>query len=84
MRCKLFCRICHYFVEAGQFQHQILLTGRMCCLNGVICCTLATLCIFFQNRFDTHDGIQDIWAGISFKGNKAVNIKDIVFGSLIG
>mgnify|MGYP000069129733 CR=1 FL=1 len=40
--------------------------------------------IFVQNGLDPHDGIQDIRAGISLKGGKSVNIKNIVFGCLIG
>ena len=37
-----------------------------------------------QNALDPNNGVEDVRTGISLKGRKAVHIKDIILGGLIG
>ena len=65
--------------KLGDGQHQILGVGVGRCLNGQVL-PGAVLC---QNGLDAHDGVEDIGAGVAFKGGKAVHVKDIVLGGLV-
>ena len=85
MRSDLFAGGCDHIIRSGQLQLKILLTvadssskcrrnyGRTGCLT-----------IFRQDRLDTNDRVQNIWAGVAFEGNKAIYIENIVLGRLIG
>ena len=55
-----------------------------CCKNLRSLCISAILRIFLEDGLDTHDRIKDIRSCISLKRCKAVHIKDIILGCLIG
>ena len=85
MRCFLFICIFHDTVKLWQAPASMLFH----CRNVRRTVSLHLLhtylpLIFVQDRLDTHDGIQNIWSRISFKRSKTVNIKNIIFGCLVG
>ena len=76
--------ILQHAIEAGQYQLQRLLAVIFRCRNPSLCQIAALSLILVQNGLNPYDGIQDIGSGIALKGGKAVDIKDIVLGRLIG
>ena len=85
MRSDLFAGGCDHIIRSGQLQLKILLTvadsSSMCRRNY---CRTGCLTIFRQDRLDTNDRVQDIWAGVAFEGNKTIHIEYIVLGRLVG
>ena len=73
----------HHGNKLGQLHHQSLLgivvRRRKRCLGDFS----ALLPVLIQNRFDTHDGIKDIRAGVSLEGNELVDVEDIVLARLV-
>ena len=81
---KLFIYIFHDTVEPGQLPHERLLALIFAFHDPGIRCLSPLLPVFLQDGLDPDDGIQDIGAGISLRGCKAVHIKDIILGRLVG
>ena len=42
------------------------------------------MCIRARNGFDTHDGVEDIRAGIAFKGGETIHVEAVVLRGLVG
>ena len=84
MRCFLFISIRDHLIEFGCFQHQRFLTVTSCRQNLQGIQITAFFFISVQDRFDTNGCIQNIRTGISFKRCKSFNIKNIIFGCLVG
>ena len=84
MRCFLFISIRDHLIEFGCFQHQRFLTVTSCRQNLQGIQITAFFFISVQDRFDTDGCIQNIRTGISFKRCKSFNIKNIIFGCLVG
>ena len=84
MWCKFFVSIFHHLVIFYQRKHQcfLALAGLLIYLKS--CDRFSFFLVFVQDRFDPHDGVQNIRSCVSLKGSKSVYIEDIIFGSLIG
>ena len=82
--CQLVEGILQRAVETGQSQLQRLLAIIFRCRNPSLR-QIATLgLILVQDGLNPYDGVQDIRSGIALKGGKAVDIKDIILGRLVG
>ena len=84
MRCCLGIYGIDHFIKFQNLQHQCLFCCIFCCKNLRSLCISAILRIFLEDGLDTHDRIKDIRSCISLKRCKAVHIKDIILGCLIG
>ena len=84
VRRNLVCRVPDHGVELHQSHLQLFLRAASRLQKRKPFQVSALLRIFVQNGFDTDNCIQNIWPRISFKRGKAVNVKHIVLGSLVG
>ena len=84
MRCFFFESIFADCIKSGQGQHQCLFTLAGCLSDHCLFYTSALLFIFVQDGLDPDNGIQNVRTCISFKRSKPLNIKHVIFGSLVG
>ena len=84
VRCFFFECIFNRISESGKLQHQIFLACIYCRKDFTCIQIAAFFFVTVQNRFDTHDRIENIRTGISLKRSKPVNIKYVILCSLIG
>lgn len=61
-------------------QHQFLLQFRVRRADG----QMLPVAEFGQDALDPHNGIENIRPGIAFKRRKAIQVKDIILGGLVG
>lgn len=78
MWCKFFVSIFHHLVIFYQRKHQCFLTLAGLLIYLKSCDRFSFFLVFVQDRFDTHDGVQNIRSCVSLKGSKSVYIEDII------
>ena len=84
MGSDLFKSLFDHAVEFHKLHHQTLF-AVICRREDAAFSHFSAACpVFIQDRFDPHNGIQDIGACISFKGCKFIRIEDIILRCLIG
>ena len=81
-RC-LFINCLDHIIEFCTFQHQCFFKFTGCLSDHQILQTVFFL-VFIQDRLDPDNCVQNVRSRVSFKGSKAVYIKDIILGCLIG
>src|SRR5699024_2173028 len=84
MRRFLFVSVLHSASELCKLQHEILLAvvHRRQKLRVLHCSALFSVTV--QDGFDPDNGIENIRTCISLERSKAVDIKNIILGGLIG
>ena len=85
VRRQILIGVFHDGVELGDVQHQRLF---LCALGFADLyrkrCRAAALRVLVQDRLDPDNGVQDVRAGVALEGRKALDIKDIILGGLVG
>ena len=88
MRCLFIVSSFHHIPKFGKCQVQINLAPAVRCHQLLcfpfFCHTAAILAVFCQKGFDADNRIQNIRTCISLKGRKSLDIKNVIFGCLIG